>query len=137
MKITTKEDYLRLKEAHDAYEQAAQKWISENHNGIPTEVTKTFPFAGIVDNNLRSALEVYEFIDNPPVKYFLYIRESDSKAVTWMDEVLGEVSFGKEFRGSFGDKRQPVRIKAINGKTYSGTYYKSAGNYARVKQTKS
>jgi hypothetical protein len=32
-----------------------------------------------------------------------------------------------------GDKRQPIDIYAINGKKYHGTYYKSSGDYARVK----
>jgi hypothetical protein len=32
-----------------------------------------------------------------------------------------------------GDTRVSIRVYAINGCVYHGTYYKSAGNYARVK----
>ena len=95
-----------------------------------------------VSNEDRSSVEVYEFCQNPPERYFLYIRYSFPEfgkpaiATTWTGERLGAVTFGQSFRSSFGDKRVPVRIKAINGRTYAGTYYSDAGSYARVKMCK-
>ena len=86
-----------------------------------------------VSNEERSALEVFEFVSNPPDKYFLYINEKDHTATTWTGEKLGNVSFGREYRDNFGGKRIPVNVYAINGKTYHGTYYKSSGDYARVR----
>jgi len=85
-------------------------------------------------NKLRSSIEVYEFVNKPPNKYMVYI--SGSKATTWTGEELGTVTFGREYRGNMGDKRVPVRIRAINGFTYSGTFFKSAGDYARVTKVK-
>lgn len=103
-----------------------------------------------VTNEERSAVEVYEFMTDPPTRYFLYISEdkarfrfvqsvavpTDGRATTWTGEELGRVSFGTPFRSGFGDLRIPVRVYAINGKTYAGTYFKSAGSYARVKMCK-
>lgn len=89
-----------------------------------------------VSNEETSALEVFEFVVNPPDRYFLYIRESESLATTWTGDELGHVSFGREYRDNFGGRRVPITIRAINGRTYHGTYYKSSGDYARVKIAK-
>jgi hypothetical protein len=89
-----------------------------------------------VTNEERSALEVFEFCATPPERYFLYISEDNQTATTWTGDVLGEVSFGREYRDNFGGKRVPVWIRGINGKQYHGTYYKSSGNFARIRQSK-
>jgi hypothetical protein len=89
-----------------------------------------------VTNEERSALEVFEFVANPPDKYFLYISEKNRTATTWTGDALGNVSFGREYRDSFGGRRVPITVHAINGRTYHGTYYKSSGDYARVKAAK-
>jgi hypothetical protein len=89
-----------------------------------------------VSNEERSALEVFEFCQNPPDKYFLYIREKDHTATTWTGDVLGQVSFGREWRDSFGGRRVPVTVRAISGLTYHGTYFKSSGDFARIRQSK-
>jgi hypothetical protein len=89
-----------------------------------------------VTNDERSALEVFEFCSNPPAKYFLYISEENSTATTWTGDLLGHVTFGREYGDNFGGKRQPVWVRGINGKQYHGTYYKSSGNFARIRQSK-
>lgn len=89
-----------------------------------------------VTNEERSSMEVFEFVTNPPEKYFLYIGEENSIATTWTGENLGRVYFGREYRDNFGGRRVPVTVVAINGREYHGTYYKSAGSYARVKMAK-
>lgn len=89
-----------------------------------------------VSNEERSQLEVYDFINNPPEKYFLYINDKTSQAITWMGDSLGIVAFGCAYRSNFGNTRIPVRVKAVNGRTYAGTYYKSSGDYARVRVVK-
>lgn len=133
----TNQEHSTAKQMLSAYELAANKWMKENKtNGIPAEVCASFPYSDVVNNELRSAVEVYEFINYPPEKYFLYISESKKIATTWTGQELGFVKFGREYRATFGDVRQSVRITACNGLVYSGTYYKSAGNYARVKALK-
>jgi hypothetical protein len=104
-------------------------WASYKPEDKPTNVPD-------VSNEERSALEVFEFCQTPPDKYFLYIREKDHTATTWTGDVLGQVSFGREWRDSFGGRRVPVTIRAINGLTYHGTYFKSAGDFARIRQSK-
>jgi len=61
---------------------------------------------------------------------------SSGLATTWTGEKLGDVQFGTSFRSSFGDERVSIRVYAVNGKIYAGTFYKSAGDYARVKMLK-
>lgn len=109
-----------------------------------------------VTNEERSAVEVYEFCQTPPERYFLYISHDDNAlslpdshnhrtirngasglATTWTGEKLGDVQFGSEFHSAFGDRRVSLRVYAINGKTYSGNYFRDAGSYARVKLCKS
>lgn len=85
-------------------------------------------------NNDRSEVEVYEFVNDPPERYLLYISEENRVASTWTGQPLGEVEFGRTWRDNFGGLRRAVRVKAINGATYSGTYFKSSGDYATVKR---
>jgi hypothetical protein len=60
-------------------------WASYRPEDKPTNVPD-------VSNEERSALEVFEFCQNPPDKYFLYIREKERTATTWTGDVLGQVS---------------------------------------------
>ena len=85
-----------------------------------------------------SAKEVAAFIREKPRDYFLYVSETTKLATTWTGEKLGDVTFGRAYQGNFGwrNERVPVRIKAINGCEYYGTYYKSAGDYARIRRVK-
>ena len=89
-----------------------------------------------VSNDERSAIEVYEFVSNPPERYFLYVNEDARTVTTWTGEKLGDLLRGDGYYSSFGDMRVPVTVHAINGRTYHGTYYKSAGSYARVKMAR-
>jgi len=89
-----------------------------------------------VTNDERSALEVFEFVTNPPDRYFLYINPQKQTATTWTGETLGQVSFGREYRDNFGGKRVPIMVRAVNGRVYHGTYFKSSGDYARIRVQK-
>lgn len=134
---TTLSEYQSACDKLSQYENAAKKYMTENKtNGIPVNICATFPFANEVNNDVRSAIEVYEFINTPPDKYFLYIDEQNKTATTWTGQKLGNVKFGTPYTSNFGDRRQPIDIIAINGKIYYGTYYKSSGSYARIKEKK-
>ena len=104
-------------------------WASYRPEDKPADVPD-------VTNEERSALEVFEFCTNPPEKYFLYINREKQSATTWTGDLLGQVSFGREYRDNFGGRRVPVTVRAINGLTYHGTYYKSSGDFARIRQSK-
>ena len=101
-------------------------WASYRPEDIPADVPR-------VSNDEISALEVFEFIHDAPEKYFLYIREKEGEAITWTGDKLGTVTFGRPWRDNFGGTRVPIRVQGINGKRYAGTYYKSSGDYARVR----
>jgi hypothetical protein len=122
-------EYLHACKLCNEFEAWRNGRASYSTNSVPPELQAC-------DNDLRSAVEVYEFCTDPPSNYMLYVNEARREATTWTGEKLGRVTFGREFRDNFGGKRVPVWIDAINGRTYHGTYYKSAGDYARVKLTK-
>lgn len=89
-----------------------------------------------VTNDERCAVELFYWNEEKPAKYFLYISEKDRAATTWTGEKLGRVEFGREYRGNMGDTRQSVRVYGNNGVNYAGIYFKSAGEYARIKALK-
>ena len=148
--MLTREQYEETRGRIDAFEQWRGSRTCIDPSEIPEELDVT--------NSERSAVEVYEFMTNPPAHYFLYVQPegmppasiaprdvryrgitregSSGLATTWTGEKLGDVQFGRTFRSSFGDTRVSIRVYAINGKTYAGTFYKSAGDYARVKMCK-
>jgi hypothetical protein len=84
-----------------------------------------------------SSFELFEFCRAKPDRYFLYISEPIGLATTWTGEKLGRVTFGRAYRDNFGGTRVPVWVKAVNGCSYFGTHFKSAGDYARVRKVKS
>ena len=134
----TKEEYTESRKMLDAYNAATMDYCTRNKtNGIPSDVCATFPHAGRVDNDMRSAIELYEFCADPPNNYFLYVNLDGRKVTTWTGEKLGcIVGFGRSFRSNFGDSRRYIWIHAINGKDYVGTFFESAGDYARIKALK-
>src|SRR3990167_9521125 len=72
-------------------------------------------------NEQRSAIEVYEWIHNPPQQYFIYIDAAKRTATTWTGDKLGEVRFGREYQClGFGrpSTRVAITVKGLNGKTY-------------------
>lgn len=113
-------------------ENALQAWLKTNKTNSykPEELP---PEINPPTNAERSEAEVFAFLADPPEKYFLYINSKTGQATTWTGQKLGDVRFGHEYHSNMGDKRQSVRVYAVNGKTYSGTYYKSSGDYARVR----
>lgn len=104
----------------------------------------------MIDNHNRSLLEVEQFKTDVPERYFAYVRLWEplmgnaqlnsnryGEVTTWMGDFLGGIYWiGREFRSNMGDKRIPIRVRGINGRSYSGTYFKSAGDYARLRLLK-
>ena len=109
-----------------------QAWLGDRTSYYPHEV----PEDAQVTNEERSDLEVFEFITNPPAKYVLYIDTGFKLARTWTGAKLGYVVFGRTWTDNFGGLRTSIQVWAINGKRYVGTYYRSSGDYARVKLAK-
>ena len=106
-------------------------------NWINAEIQKKLKMPNVT-NEMRSMVEVHQFKKNPPEKYFAYIQNSKpNKVTTWVGDPLGDITWmGREYSGGMGSVRQNLRIKAITGDIYSGTYFKSSGDYVRLKKLK-
>ena len=88
-------------------------------------------------NQELSSVEVFEFANSAPKSFYAYVNKSTNSIETFNGDFLGNVVFGKEhkypaFNKTFS-KRVPIKVNAINGLTYYGVWYKSSGNYARLK----
>ena len=87
-------------------------------------------------NELTSAKEVADFKARTEDRWFVYINEKTMKATTWMGDVLGSIGLGPVYRDNFGGRRRAVYMHGVDGRKWSGTYYTSAGEYARVRVAK-
>jgi len=135
----TSEVYRSTRDRIDRYHSAMAKLYPNTNGFTPDMIRRILDNAGLTEsptNEERSAVEVYEFRAEPPDKYVVYIDEPKRLATTWTGDKLGSVSFGQPFRDNFGGKRIPITVNAINGRIYHGTYFKSSGDYARIKLSK-
>jgi hypothetical protein len=123
----------------DSQRNPRSGWASYREQDIPRGLP-------VPSNEERSQVEVYEFCRNRPDKYFIYVQRNkcapgvyDNKftATTWTGQALGYGFLGRRYTTGAGLRvsvRYPVRFTAITGDQYHGTYYASAGDYARVKK---
>jgi len=65
----------------------------------------------------------------------LYAYPKESKVGTWNGKEKYPAEFGNEWRGNMGDVRQQVSF-TMNGKKFSGIYFKSGSDIVRVKEKK-
>lgn len=87
-------------------------------------------------NATLSRQEVEAFKAKRPEHYFAYI--DGAKITTWTGDELARVVWsGDRFSDNFGGTRRNFRARGINGVTYSGTAYVSAGDYVRMRAVKS
>lgn len=136
-KVIDKDTYIKFRDDIARYENWRNGRQSVNVSDIPDNLKH-------VSNDMRGKVEQYEFLHNPPDKYFLYYSERpindrgsfQTWGTTWNGEILGRIHTGKEWRDNFGGKRVSFIMSGINGLTYHGTYFKSAGDYCRIKQSK-
>lgn len=130
MKDLSKKEYLETLSRCEKYNNWAKQYTQKNGWVV---IPKDAQSPVIFTNDDRSAIEEYEWKQEPPVKYFLYVDEKNRRATTWTGQILATVQFGAAYRSNFGDTRQPIWLKGTNGKKYYGTYFKSSGDYARIK----
>lgn len=132
MNTISKEEYTRLVDLFARFEVWRNGRNSYPADSVPDDVRIT--------NEQRSQIEVYEFVNNPPKKYFLYVNPEKRIVTTWMGDILGNITFlGLPYKcPAFGwpSTRQNLTFRGINGKNYTGIFYKSSGDYARVKMIK-
>ena len=63
----------------------------------------------------------------------LYAYEKEKKVGTWDGKQKYPATFARGYRDNFGGTRQTVYFK-INGKTFTGTYFKSQGDIVRFRE---
>lgn len=131
--MLTTDEYTTLHAQYDAYE-AARKQLFPGKNYVDRDMAAQLPESPT--NEQRSAIEVYEWVNDPPDRYFAYVNEKTRKLTTWTGDVLGHVHFGRTYQSNMGDKRCHIWVTAINGREYTGTYYASAGDYACIRALK-
>ena len=129
----SEEQYKELVNKYNAYE-TARKELCGNRNYVTQDDSILLPENPT--NEERSMIETYEFIHNPPQRYFAYVDFKGGNLTTWTGEFLGEIDFISRWRNNMGDTRYSVRVHAVNGKEYYGTYYASAGDYCRLTMKK-
>lgn len=136
--MITATEYTKLCAKINTFETARAR-LFPRRNGLSQEDMAKLPEHPT--NGEHSAVEVYEFCAKPPDKYFAYIKEVNGyprELTTWTGDYLGAVATagGGAYRDNFGGIRVPISIIGINGKEYYGTYYKSSGNYCRIRLKK-
>lgn len=91
--------------------------------------------AGRFTNELRSELEVLEFILDEPSPVFAYPSTDRTRITNFMGTLLASVTYlGPLYEGGFhGTYRQTFRASGINGRGYFGTIY---GTYCRMRATR-
>ena len=131
--MITEKEYFELKQKYDFYQEERNR-LFPGKNYVDQEMIKQLP-----DNCTHkeiSSIEVYEFVNDPPDKYFAYIgvypKSPNGEMTTWMGEKLGRVLLWNTWRSNFGDQRVSIDVWGINGIKYHGFYYKSAGDYCRI-----
>jgi len=127
--MLTETEYKKYRKLYDR----KRAWVGNRTSWKTDEEPKEFQE---LTNDKVSAVEVYEFVHDPPDRYFVYIDEEKALATTWTGDKLGTVHFGRPYVSNFGDERTPVDMAGINGIQYHGTYYRSSGDYARIKKCK-
>ena len=130
--MITKDEYNELTYKYNLYHSERNRlFVGKNY--VDKEMALELPEA--CTNDQISAIEVYEFVTNPPDKYFSYIGKRVGNVgvmTTWTGEVLGRVLLWNTWQSNFGDTRMSIDVWGINGIKYHGFYYKSAGDYCRV-----
>lgn len=129
--MLSEKEYLALRHRYDEYEKA-RKRICKSLYCVTPEEAKKLPTA--IGNDNVSRMEVYEFVHDPPTRYFTYVNLEKRIITTWVGAKLGEIlGAGLPFRSNVGDMRVNITVKGINGVVYHGTFYKSSGDYCRLR----
>jgi len=144
--VVSASEYARLIDRNDRYEAARKRFdprgFQRGRGYSKDDVAAIVREAGLLKaptNDERAAIELYQFVHDKPDKLICYINEKNHTATIWTGVVIGTVDFGREYKSpGFGSssRRVPVTVHGINGCTYAGTYFKSSGDYARLKKTK-
>lgn len=105
---------------------------------IPKEVQAVLPK---VENAERSRVEMWDFLDDKPRRYFAYVKDATDETrtryiTTYMGDKLGVIThFSSSYRCGFGfpwSRRRNIEVRGFNGVRYWGIYCESSGDYCRL-----
>ena len=137
--MISQQQYEEFKARNEKYEVwiATSPLVNRSKSGACSYKIEHKPSYAL-NNAELSAMEVYEFMTDPPKKYFAYVNMQTLKVTSWTGDTIGTISaYARPWRSNFGDTRQNITVNAINGKQYYGVYYTSAGDYCRLTMHKS
>jgi len=136
--MTHSRNYKEVKKRVELEQKLLDKYFKETKRNWINEKIRKERKIPKVTNAERSFIEVENFKRGKgQKKYVAYMKNDLSKITTWTGDKLADVTkVGQPFRDSFGGERINFRAKGIDGKNYSGTYFKSAGDYVRIKKVK-
>lgn len=130
----TEQEYQVVKAKYEAYHKA-RKELCKGRNYVTIDEQKLLPESPTHDE--ISSLEVYEFRHDMFPKYFAYVDVRNLVVTTWTGEVLGDImTYGSRYYSNMGDERVNIRVKMINDREYTGIYFKSSGDYCRLRLIK-
>lgn len=135
-------DILRMKDAIKVETELWKAITKEKRNYLEPEESKRVDsvvkeiLGDIPINDAKEMVEIFDFVNEPPDKYFAYLNMEGNKVTTWTGGVLANVGYKKEMVSNFGDKRIYFRAFGINGVKYSAVCYGGNGCYVRMKRIK-
>ena len=132
-KMITENQYNEFKAKYETY-HAARKVVCGNSNCVTPEQQKMLPESPKSEE--ISAVEVYEFITNPPTKYTSYVNLKEKTVTTWTGEILGKITGKQKYKNNMGANMQQIWFKGINGKNYYGFYPSDNQDCCNFKQVK-
>lgn len=103
--------YLRMKK---------KNWVS------PTEQKLFKKHYGVITNELRSKVEIYQLTHNIYSDYFAYVN--DNNITTFTGDTIGVILARNKNR-----TKDYITAKLINGKIYKGYYHHRNGDYCCLK----
>lgn len=144
MRLMTADEHKAARAKIDAVTAWLQAGKRDSYR--PEELTA----AGLVDvgNEVRGQVEIFEFLaqtDEAARKpYFAYFKDKKddgerSMITTWMGDMIAQVVRTNEYKvPAFGSQSVRVAFRAygIDGRLWSGTFYKSSGDYCRMRAIK-
>lgn len=145
--MITRKRYNQIKDKLKRYESAQEELFPGKCSFSPKDIKTVCKCAHLRQaptNAERSSVEVFAFFHNKPKKYFAYVeyhkREKwasyTAKITTWTGDILGVAMIDRAYTSNMGDSRRRIRVKAINGESYYGIYFDSAGDYCKLTKYK-
>jgi len=133
---TLRARYERFNAWVDTIRDKRSGWASYHPDDVPAELRGV-----ALSNEETRELELFEFERDAPEHLFCYVTRRDGawQCGTFAGGSYGRVTVGYSYKvpGFYcrPSTRRSVTLHAINGWIYAGTFYESAGDYARLRRT--